>query len=189
MINRIKVRKFIEKLPYSWGYSCTNVKSFQLDFLRKNVPPEFKNKKMVDIGCGDGRITKVLADIFEASAVLGIDYIPALVASAKKRGIPAKILDIEKQNIKGELAIMWGALHHLISKDKVLKELAVNFQYVFIREELPRFKIFEIGQLMEEKELKKAYARAFGQENILPLKDPKEKALFLFYKNPNYQNI
>jgi|GEM_PF-813426 len=175
--------KKIEKFFYSFGISCVNVASSQVGFIRKNVSQDFKEKEMIDIGCGDGKMTKILAEIFKAKNVKAIDCSPALVKSAQRRGIKAKVQDIEKQEIKGELATMWGVLHHLTKKQKVLKNLAKNFKYVFIREEIKHFKIFEMGKLMTENELESLYSVAFKKENIELLKY--KKALFLFYRNPS----
>lgn len=66
----------------------------------------------------------------------------------------------------------------------VLKKLAKNFDYLFIREEIKRFKLFEIGELMTEKQLVSIYEQAFGKANINLIKDEKNQVLLLFYQKP-----
>lgn len=178
------MNKLLEKFLYSFGLSCSNTKSPQLDFIKNKIPRDFKNKKMVDLGCGDGRMTEVLAAIFQAKDILAVDYISSLVNSAKRRGLKAKVIDLEKDNIRGELGVMWGVLHHLPKRQLVLKKLAKNFDYLFIREEINRFKLFEIGDLMLEEELQIMYESAFGKNNIEIVKDNKHQVLFLFYRKP-----
>lgn len=75
-------------------------------------------------------------------------------------------------------------LHHLPQREMVLKKLAKNFDYLFIREEIKRFKLFEIGELMTEKQLVSIYEQAFGKANINLIKDEKNQVLLLFYQKP-----
>lgn len=103
------MKKIIEKFLYSFGLSCANTHSPQLDFLRNKVLPNFKHKDMTDLGCGDGRMTQVLAEIFQAKKVLAVDYMPALVKSAQSKGLTAKVVDLETTTISGELGVMWGS--------------------------------------------------------------------------------
>lgn len=174
--------KTLEKVLYSFGSSCANIYSPQFEFIRKKIPPCFKNREILDIGCGDGKVTQKLAGMFEAKKIKGIDYIPALVKSASKNGIEANVLNIEKEKVSGEMAVMWGVLHHLKAKDKVLEKLAKNFKYVFIREHFRGFRIFEIGHPIKKENLTKMYKLYFGEKNIQIIEG--RGATFLFYKNP-----
>ena len=134
----------------------------QLKFLEEIVPSDFKGKEMYDFGCGDGKITKRLKDIFQAKKVLGFDVNPSLVKRAKKRGIRAEVLDLERwakegEDQKGELAVIWGVLHHLKNPKEVLKKIKNNFQYLFLREPLlgKRKPLFELGSPFEKEKFKK----------------------------------
>ena len=53
------------------------------DNLLKNKLEPFKNKKILEIGCGIGRITEFLADNF--AEVFGIDISEEMIESGKKR--------------------------------------------------------------------------------------------------------
>ncbi|MCZ2846314.1 MAG: methyltransferase domain-containing protein, partial [Candidatus Bathyarchaeota archaeon] len=93
----------------------------QLKFLKRFLPEEFKGKEMHDLGCGDGKVTILLEDIFKPKQCSGYDVNQNLVRLARRRGVQASNLDLEKVIPGGELAVVWGVLHHLRSPSKFLK--------------------------------------------------------------------
>ncbi|HSW57459.1 MAG TPA: class I SAM-dependent methyltransferase [Dehalococcoidales bacterium] len=127
----------IQKLIYSlFGTSPvigTPIRE-QLRLVNERVPPVFKHREMDDLGCGDGRITCHLKEVFQPARLRGFDVYPALVKRAKKRGIQAEIMDLETKIPQGELAVMWGVLHHLKDAETCLKRIAENYRMAFIRE-------------------------------------------------------
>ena len=106
----------------------------QLKMLKNCVPPGFLNREMDDLGCGDGKITDCLKEVFQPRRVRGFDIYPALVKRARDRGIQAEIMDLETGLPKGELAVMWGVLHHLKDPETCLKRISENYAMIFIRE-------------------------------------------------------
>lgn len=143
----------------------------QLNFLKKVLPEEFKGKEIYDLGCGDGKVTILLKEIFQPKKVFAVDVEEGLIKKAQKRGINAKIMNLEKEMPKGELAVMWGVLHHLKNPKEVLERIKNNFQYFFLREPLrkegygsERLKIsniLELGKPFEKKEIKKILNEVF----------------------------
>ncbi len=68
----------------------------QLDYLRKIVPDDFKHRDTHDLGCGDGKITIILRDIFKPSKFKGYDICPELVKRTNDKGIEAEVKDLGK---------------------------------------------------------------------------------------------
>jgi hypothetical protein len=136
----------------SW-YVGPNIKK-QLDMLKSRVPPVFLNREMDDLGCGDGKITAHLNQVFQPRRVRGFDVYPALVKRARERGIDAEILDLEVEIPNGELAGMWGVLHHLNNPEACLKRISENYSMTFIREPIKNLPVkgLEMGEpLLKER--------------------------------------
>jgi len=156
----------------------------QLDFLRTKLPNDFKNRKeLFDLGCGDGKITLKLREIFQPRKIKGCDLSPYLVEMAKKRGIDAKVLDLEKEIPKGELGVMWGVLHHLESPAKILANLKKNFQMLFLREPLKiknrLVSFLELGKPFQKGEIRELFIRILGNKTkILEF----QNTVFVFWK-------
>jgi hypothetical protein len=106
----------------------------QLKMLKNRVPPTYLNRQMDDLGCGDGKITQRLKEVFQPRRLRGFDVYPALVKKARERGIQAEITDLELAMPRGELAVVWGVLHHLKNTEDCLKRLSQSYTMVFIRE-------------------------------------------------------
>lgn len=133
----------------------------QLTVLSGILPPEFKNRATDDLGCGDGRITLMLEEIFRPSSLRGFDVNPSLVERTRRRGIMAKARDLDNDVPSGELAIMWGVLHHLADAELCLERIRANYSHIFIREPLKssRLKLFELGRPMSRAELESTIGR------------------------------
>ena len=106
----------------------------QLAFLKAIVPAELQQREMDDLGCGDGKVTVLLEKIFQPSKLRGFDINRNLVRRARSRGIDAKIIDLNRQVPGGELAVMWGVLHHLHDVESCLCRVKENYPLIFIRE-------------------------------------------------------
>lgn len=89
---------------------------------------------MDDLGCGDGKLTVLVKDVFLPKKIRGFDVSASLVKRARARGIMAEVQDLEKGLPHGELAVMWGVLHHLKDKQACLKRIKENYELAFIRE-------------------------------------------------------
>jgi len=106
----------------------------QLKFLKEIVPPVFQQRQMDDLGCGDGKVTLLLKEIFSPRRIRGFDINPGLVRRARKKGIEADVRNLDENMPVGELAAMWGVLHHLRDKEDCLKRVKENYPLIFIRE-------------------------------------------------------
>jgi SAM-dependent methyltransferase len=96
----------------------------QLNCLRGLLPAHFCKCRMDDLGCGDGKLTVLLQEIFQPVRLRGFDVNPALVRRARAKGIEARTLNLEQSMPAGELAVMWGVLHHLSDPARCLRRIA-----------------------------------------------------------------
>ena len=158
----------------------------QLDYLRKIVPDDFKHRDTHDLGCGDGKITIILRDIFEPSKFKGYDICPELVKRTNDKGIEAEVKDLGKGLPGGEMAIMWGVLHHLDDMEGCLQNIKKYYDYIFIREPLrgEHKDLLELGHPMYENELDKLISKTLPGAQVYTY----HKAMFIFYHNHNSQN-
>ncbi|MFC1967090.1 class I SAM-dependent methyltransferase [Chloroflexota bacterium] len=156
----------------------------QLKFLEEIVPPSFKQREMDDLGCGDGKITVLLRDIFQPTNLRGYDVNHGLVKRACQRGIDASSCNLEETMPSGELAVIWGVLHHLKDRESCLRKIIANYPLVFIREPLQgsALKWLELGN-----PLNKETVAGWVNEH---LKDAKtlhsDNNVFIFYTAPGY---
>jgi hypothetical protein len=127
----------------------------QLAFLKEIVPAEMLYREMDDLGCGDGKVTVLLKEVFQPAVLRGFDIHPGLVRRAEKRGIIAEVADLDKRVPTGELAVVWGVLHHLKDFKSCLRRLKENYPLIFIREPVKTgfFNGLELGHPLRLKEL------------------------------------
>lgn len=82
-------------------------------------------EKVLDLGCGDGAVSEYLADM--GVKVVAVDISEEAVKVAKKRGVNAKVVDVEKGlPFKDEQfdAVFWGDnVEHLFDPEQTLKEI------------------------------------------------------------------
>jgi len=154
----------------------------QLNFLKENIPEDFKRREMHDLGCGDGKVTILLEKIFDPKEILAYDANKGLVERIKKKGINAKVMDFENEIPSGELAVMWGVFHHLQKQKEVLEKIKNNFDFLFFREPLiqknSRKSIFELGEPFERSEIDQIIDETIGECQ----KFEYENAIFVFFK-------
>ncbi len=127
----------------------------QIKWISSRIPPEFLNRELDDLGCGDGRVTQLLGQVFKAKKLRGFDVYPSLVHRACRKGVDACIMDLEAGLPKGELAVMWGVLHHLKDREACIKTIVENYPRVFIREPIKQVPItvFEMGDPIDKEEI------------------------------------
>lgn len=127
----------------------------QLAFLKEIVPVELQYREMDDLGCGDGKVTVLLEEVFRPSRLRGFDINPGLVRRARSRGIDADVADMDVGMPGGELAVVWGVLHHLQNFEICLRRLKENYPLVFIREPVRTgfFTGLELGHPLRLKEI------------------------------------
>ncbi len=81
--------------------------------------------RILDLGCGDGTLTQVLA--VSGASVFGVDASPAMVQSAKEKGLTAQVLDAHHMAFSQEFdAVFSNAALHWMTEDpqKVLHNIA-----------------------------------------------------------------
>lgn len=86
-----------------------------------------KNKRVLDIGCYDGKITKKLMN--EGNEVIGIDISSEAVKLCKKLGLNVFQHDIENNKLppsagKFDLAIAGEIVEHVVDTDTFIKNIA-----------------------------------------------------------------
>ena len=79
-----------------------------------------KDECILDIGCGDGALTEVIAA--RGARVTGIDYSEEMVQAAQERGIEAVTMDAHTMTLKNKLDAIFSnaALHWMQDIDEVL---------------------------------------------------------------------
>jgi SAM-dependent methyltransferase len=151
----------------------------QLDVLKERLPQEFKHRQMDDLGCGDGKVTLLLKEIFEPSSLRGFDVHGGLVRRARKRGIKADVKDLQYQVPGGELAVMWGVLHHLKDIEPCLKNISENYNMAFIREPIKtkRIDTAEMGSPLDKQLIESLIDCYFKGADYFYFED----CIFIFY--------
>ena len=63
--------------------------------LETKVPQAFRQRALDDLGCGDGKITLLLKEVFQPRRVRGFDVHPSLVNRAAHHGIEAEVRNLD----------------------------------------------------------------------------------------------
>jgi trans-aconitate methyltransferase len=79
-----------------------------------------KGEHILDLGCGDGRLTKVLQDL--GCSVKGIDYSENFIKTAKVNGLDAEVMDAHGLTFTNEFDAVFSnaALHWMKQPEKVI---------------------------------------------------------------------
>lgn len=154
----------------------------QLRLLKEIVPPTFQQRALDDLGCGDGKITLLLKDVFLPKSLRGFDISSTLVRRARKNGIQAEVKDLAESMPGGELAVMWGVLHHLKDREDCLKRLKENYAMAFIREPVKNkfLKGFEMGRPLIREEIERLVQKHLSSAQTFYY----GHCIFIFYVSP-----
>ncbi|MBA7660955.1 hypothetical protein ES703_68961 [subsurface metagenome] len=154
----------------------------QLQFLKEIVPSDFQQREMDDLGCGDGKVTLLLKDIFQPRRLRGFDINPGLVRRARNRGIEAEVKNLNDNLPTGELAVMWGVLHHLKDRERCLKRVKANYPLIFIREPVKSgvTNWLELGHPPKKKEIERLVKEHLANSQVFYCGDN----IFIFYVSP-----
>jgi trans-aconitate methyltransferase len=81
-------------------------------------------ERVLDLGCGDGRLTEEL--VAAGCAVVGVDSSPEQVAAARARGLDARVMDAQALDFDGEFDAVFSnaALHWMKEPARVLEGVA-----------------------------------------------------------------
>lgn len=86
-----------------------------------NLLGDIDGKKILDLGCGDGRLTQELVD--KGAKVIGIDASESMIDSARAKGLEAYVLDALEMNYRDEFdAVFTNATLHWIPNHPLLAE-------------------------------------------------------------------
>lgn len=162
------------------GNSAANLLSRPcFDFLKDKISPEFLGREISDLGCGDGFSTQKIEKLFKAKSIKGYELNDYLVKKAQKRGLVVEKMDLEKQIPKGEMAAVWGVVHHLKDKEKFLRRIYSNFEYAVFNEPTKNIWSFlDGGEPLTDEGWGRLFSKTLGGCNILSFKDQ----LFVFWK-------
>lgn len=77
-------------------------------------------ERILDLGCGDGPLTRGLADL--GCDVVGVDASPDMVASAKARGVDARVMNGHELTFESEFDAVFSnaALHWMTEPERVI---------------------------------------------------------------------
>jgi len=78
-------------------------------------------ERILDLGCGDGPLTRKLADL--GCNVVGVDGSPEMIDAAKKLGLDARVMDGQALAFENEFDAVFSnaALHWMKQPDKVIE--------------------------------------------------------------------
>ncbi len=177
------MRKLIEKTLYSFGMNSSfyNIAK-ELEILKENLPPSFKQREVTDIGCGDGYITLKLKKILEPVKISGVDYSKRLIKTARAKSISVKVADIENEEISGDLGVLWGVLHHFNKPEETIKKIKSNFNSLIVREPVDEKRIMELGRRLNKNKVLNVLAKAgvdIGKCKIVDLEETKGLIIFI----------
>lgn len=106
---------FTQHFVDSWGINYISTIDFLLQHIEKCQP-----KSLIDIGCGDGRLTREIHIRFPSIKVIGIDYSLRAIALAKAMNqdypdIQYEKIDISKNDFseKYDVAILMEVFEHI----------------------------------------------------------------------------
>ncbi|MDC0074410.1 class I SAM-dependent methyltransferase [Alphaproteobacteria bacterium] len=107
--------------PSLYDSNARFVSDLAIDVLNLLAPIE--GEKILDLGCGDGTLTKVIKDF--GCEVVGIDSSPEFVSSAINIGINAKVCDGQsfKYNEEFDAVFSNAALHWMLDQDSVISNV------------------------------------------------------------------
>lgn|GEM_PF-2414513 len=118
---RIIQGEILNLIRGQWLYSLFKVQIHyqkvdkEINALREFLAPHgIPAKSAIDIGCGDGRVTLRLKELFELDCIWGLDLNKNLLGLAHKRGVKPIHGDMNCITFEGkfDLVICYGALHH-----------------------------------------------------------------------------
>ncbi len=132
----MKIREWIaNNIGYRFfGCFYNKTTGHVFDFIETKVPKDFLGKNISDLGCGDGSNTIRIKKIFKVKSIVGYDHNDYLIKKARDNGLRVEKIDFNGEIPKGEMATLTFSLHHAKDKEKTLKKVVDNFDYIFLCE-------------------------------------------------------
>lgn len=179
-----KLTKWQKEIRMKIGYPLlgnliANLQSKKyFDFIADKIPPEFLNREVSDLGCGDGFATQKIKNLFKVRSIEGYEINKYLIKKARTKGLSIERMDLEKTVPKGEMAVVWGVIHHLKSQKEVLRKIRSNFNYAVFSEPIKSFWAFlDGGEPLSVPEWKNLFNQTLGNCKFFEFKDN----LFVFW--------
>lgn len=120
---------YVDSFGFEWtqidGFVAKEVMSHGHIFGRFRLPANFfEGKVVIDVGCGNGRIGRLVAP--HAKQYLGLDLseavysFPAYLRSENIQLARASGTDLPLNNAVADVTICWGVLHHMDDPERAL---------------------------------------------------------------------
>ncbi|MCD6393331.1 MAG: class I SAM-dependent methyltransferase [Planctomycetes bacterium] len=137
MAQEKNISRFNEDVQSNKGYRYTHTNKLSCHLANQRLSSivaemtSLQNKRIIDIGCGDGTYTIGLLNS-NPSFILGVDAAEAAIESARKKseGLDeisfqvANVYDLKALGKKYDVAIVRGVLHHLYNAKEAIANIA-----------------------------------------------------------------
>lgn len=149
MINKLKLLKkyLFSEMPLKYNFKNYDEYWIKRGFIspaitRANLisPRISKNKRILDIGCGDGSLMKVLVKKNSPSFIYGIDISAKAIKHTRYKNLKGKVINIQTKNFKKFLSsnkfdyiILTEVIEHIQNPEDIL---------LLIKQTQPNAKIF-----------------------------------------------
>jgi SAM-dependent methyltransferase len=182
------LNKTIEKVTYSLGISGSAYDlTSELEVFKSNLPSKYLHRSVTDIGCGNGSVSLKLQKILVPKDICGLDLSPTLIKLAQKNGLKSQVSDVELETPTGDLAILWGVLHHFCQPKLNLQKIYHSFKSLIIRESVSTKRILELGHRFSRQELEDIFT-TIGIEPTKVVESAKTQAIIYFVDRPSRQS-
>jgi methionine biosynthesis protein MetW len=120
------LKRFYDKNPVRFDHCDAGTKNIIEEYIPKLSLP--KHARILDIGCGDGRILKPLRKLMPDSQLFGIDISEPNVEKLRSEGFEVSLGDVSTEKMPFEdnsfdLCLMFHTIEHLYDTDGALKEI------------------------------------------------------------------
>lgn len=168
------MRSFIYLHPKIYEYV---MKLLHLGDFKKRyeiISQECRGMRILDLCCGDC----YLSNFVDKKRYTGIDLNKTFIRHALKKGINAKFMDIEKEEIpESECIILQGSLYQFIPNEAAILEKIFNkaTKKVIISEPIHNLAdsrlpfVKKIAAILTKTEKGKGYSRRFNEKNLRAL--------------------
>ena len=130
--SELKNEQYVDSFGFEWteidGFVGKESMSHGHIFGRFMLPQDFfSNKNIVDVGCGNGRIGRLVAPL--AKQYTGLDLsqsvyaFPSYLNTKNVTLVRASGTDLPLKDALADVTICWGVLHHMDQPKKALSEL------------------------------------------------------------------
>ncbi|MBX7067379.1 MAG: class I SAM-dependent methyltransferase [Parachlamydiales bacterium] len=134
------------------------------------------NERVLDVGCGDGKITAIISKKYTTGPVVGIDLSPKMVAFASAAFQDSKLIfqegDIASLPFKEQfdLAVSFSSFHYVIDQEKGVRSIAQSLceggKFLCVVPYKTDTTIFTSAERLMKKEKWKAFFPAIQKQRV-----------------------